>query len=164
LGLTVTCARCHDHKFDPVPTADYYSLHGVFASSYEPEVPPLILPTTELAKHQAYLEELERRTKQFDDFLHSKRQELEASFRKRAGEYLLAGQFEKVQANFLPVMFLIDASKDLNPAVIQRWARLLEKSRRHHDPVLAPWHKLAQLTETESKEALAQASAALIAK
>ncbi|MDP7014149.1 MAG: DUF1549 domain-containing protein, partial [Verrucomicrobiota bacterium] len=28
MGLTVTCARCHDHKYDPVPTADYYSLHG----------------------------------------------------------------------------------------------------------------------------------------
>ena len=33
LGLTVACARCHDHKFDPVPTADYYSLAGVFAST-----------------------------------------------------------------------------------------------------------------------------------
>ncbi len=32
LGLTVACARCHDHKFEPVPTADYYSLHGVFSS------------------------------------------------------------------------------------------------------------------------------------
>jgi hypothetical protein len=32
LGLSVACARCHDHKFEPVPTADYYSLHGVFAS------------------------------------------------------------------------------------------------------------------------------------
>ena len=164
LGLTVTCARCHDHKFDPVPTADYYSLHGVFASSYEPDVPPLILPTTELAKHRAYLDELERRKKQFDDFLHAKKTELESSFRKRAGEYLLAGQFEKVQANFLPVMFLIDASKDLNPAVIQRWARLLEKSRRHHDPVLAPWHNLAQLAETGTKEAFTKATSELIAK
>ena len=36
LGLTVTCARCHDHKFDPIPTEDYYSLHGVFESSFEP--------------------------------------------------------------------------------------------------------------------------------
>ncbi|MDB6124456.1 MAG: hypothetical protein JWQ71_3449 [Pedosphaera sp.] len=36
LGLTVTCARCHDHKFDPIPTKDYYSLHGIFASSVEP--------------------------------------------------------------------------------------------------------------------------------
>jgi hypothetical protein len=32
-GLTVACARCHDHKFDPIPTKDYYSLYGVFASS-----------------------------------------------------------------------------------------------------------------------------------
>ncbi len=44
LGLSVTCARCHDHKFDPVPTEDYYSLHGVFASSVEPGELPL-LPT-----------------------------------------------------------------------------------------------------------------------
>ncbi|MCA9138008.1 MAG: PSD1 domain-containing protein, partial [Planctomycetales bacterium] len=33
LGLTVACARCHDHKYDPVPTSDYYALAGVFASS-----------------------------------------------------------------------------------------------------------------------------------
>ena len=33
LGLTVSCARCHDHKFDPIPTQDYYSLAGVFNSS-----------------------------------------------------------------------------------------------------------------------------------
>jgi hypothetical protein len=33
LGLTVACARCHDHKFDPIPTADYYALAGVFRST-----------------------------------------------------------------------------------------------------------------------------------
>jgi len=32
LGMTVACARCHDHKFDPIPTKDYYALQGVFAS------------------------------------------------------------------------------------------------------------------------------------
>ena len=35
-GMTVQCARCHDHKFDPIPTADYYSLYGVFAATREP--------------------------------------------------------------------------------------------------------------------------------
>jgi hypothetical protein len=40
MGLTVTCARCHDHKYDPVPTADYYSLYGVFASCREPKDGP----------------------------------------------------------------------------------------------------------------------------
>src|SRR5260221_9650517 len=43
LGLTVTCARCHDHKFDPIPTRDYYSLHGIFASCFEPTFEPVIL-------------------------------------------------------------------------------------------------------------------------
>lgn len=33
LGLTVSCARCHDHKFDPISTEDYYSLGGIFMSS-----------------------------------------------------------------------------------------------------------------------------------
>jgi mono/diheme cytochrome c family protein len=42
MGLTVTCARCHDHKFDPIPAADYYSLYGVFASSQEPKDLPQI--------------------------------------------------------------------------------------------------------------------------
>jgi hypothetical protein len=36
LGMTLRCARCHDHKFDPVPTADYYRLYGVFASTQFP--------------------------------------------------------------------------------------------------------------------------------
>ena len=42
LGLTVSCARCHDHMFDPIPTKDYYSLRGIFASSHEPRILPLI--------------------------------------------------------------------------------------------------------------------------
>ncbi|MBI1374540.1 MAG: DUF1553 domain-containing protein [Phycisphaera sp.] len=33
LGLTLTCARCHDHKFDPISTQDYYGIYGIFAST-----------------------------------------------------------------------------------------------------------------------------------
>jgi len=33
LGLTVSCARCHDHKFDPIPVTDYYALAGIFTST-----------------------------------------------------------------------------------------------------------------------------------
>jgi len=45
LGLTVACARCHDHKFDPIPTEDYYALGGIIASSQRPKdgASPLML-------------------------------------------------------------------------------------------------------------------------
>ncbi|MCH5377292.1 MAG: PSD1 and planctomycete cytochrome C domain-containing protein, partial [Planctomycetes bacterium] len=45
MGLTVACARCHDHKYDPITMSDYYALYGVFASSREPkeESAPLLL-------------------------------------------------------------------------------------------------------------------------
>ena len=42
LGLSVSCSRCHDHKFDPIPAADYYSLHGIFASVVEPQQNPVV--------------------------------------------------------------------------------------------------------------------------
>ena len=36
LGLTINCARCHDHKFDPITTQDYYALYGIFHSTRYP--------------------------------------------------------------------------------------------------------------------------------
>jgi len=57
-GLTVTCARCHDHKFDPIPTKDYYSLYGVFASSQEPNPPPGISPKAITAPYEEHNKKL----------------------------------------------------------------------------------------------------------
>ncbi len=53
LGLTVACARCHDHKFDPIPTSDFYALEGVFASTEyveEPAVPREIVDAYKAAQ------------------------------------------------------------------------------------------------------------------
>src|SRR5439155_7726850 len=44
-GLTVQCARCHDHKFDPIPQEDYYKLQAVFAGVGRGEVPFELDPT-----------------------------------------------------------------------------------------------------------------------
>ena len=75
LGQTISCARCHDHKFDPVPTADYYALAGIFHStlttSYDgPGVwsaithvtlPPLGVDPAELAQRKESLNDLSAR-------------------------------------------------------------------------------------------------------
>lgn len=79
LGLTVSCARCHDHKFDPIPTKDYYSLYGVFANTAEPRLalhePALSarLPVTpELTEYMAegrkLMDQAEELQKQFIEF------------------------------------------------------------------------------------------------
>jgi hypothetical protein len=57
LGLTVSCARCHDHKFDPIPQKDYYSLYGVFANSHPPPFVwqlPFVHPVPRDAAYLAY--------------------------------------------------------------------------------------------------------------
>ncbi len=61
LAMTVSCARCHDHKTDPIPTADYYSLHGIFASTLEPRDRPLLADAkgADFADYQKKLAELE---------------------------------------------------------------------------------------------------------
>jgi mono/diheme cytochrome c family protein len=59
LGLTVSCARCHDHKFDPIPTADYYSLYNVFANSGEPKEEPWLHPVPKSPELVDYLTKME---------------------------------------------------------------------------------------------------------
>ena len=58
LGLTVSCARCHDHKFDPIPTADYYALYGIFANSAEPREEPWLHPVPKTPELVDYLERM----------------------------------------------------------------------------------------------------------
>src|SRR5205807_1947949 len=66
LGLTVACARCHDHKFDPIAQKDYYALAGVFSSSAyreAPLVPADVVERYDLAQKQ--VKEEEQKVKKF---------------------------------------------------------------------------------------------------
>jgi hypothetical protein len=85
LGLTLRCARCHDHKFDPVKKEDYYALYGIFQSTQFPwaggeefasmakprqHFVPLLPPEVagpRLAAHQQRVQELEAEVKQLEE-------------------------------------------------------------------------------------------------
>ena len=95
LGLTVSCARCHDHKFDPIPTEDYYSLYGVLASAIEPTVPPLFEEPPRTEAYAAFAKELDERQRKLNEYLDQKFRELASGARSRVGEYLLAAQRSK---------------------------------------------------------------------
>lgn len=62
LGLTVTCARCHDHKYDPLSMQDYYGLYGVFASTHEPDLEqmPLLVRQPTGPRYEEFARELDR--------------------------------------------------------------------------------------------------------
>lgn len=115
LGLTVACARCHDHKFDPVSTRDYYSLYGVFQSSAEALVPcgkGDDSPLAALIKNNREL-------------LTKRRAEQEARTRERLGDYLDA---QSALDKYPPEGFdQILEEKDLNPFIVHRFATWLKK-------------------------------------
>ena len=76
LGLTVGCARCHDHKFDPLPTTDYYRLQSFFAASQLVEVP--IAPAAEVASYEAAKKDARAKTAPLRDRMAA----IEAPYRK----------------------------------------------------------------------------------
>jgi len=71
MALTVACARCHDHKFDPISTKEYYGLYSVFQNSLKEEQPTIGEPAVG-PKYEQYLKDLAKEQKVIDDFLEPK--------------------------------------------------------------------------------------------
>ena len=145
LGLTVTCARCHDHKFDPIPSSDYYSLYGVFASSTEPLEPPLFEEPPRTPEYESFRKELEKREHALAELIKTKESQLRQGARKRAAEYLLAAHALRDRPRIDDFMLLADGN-DLNPAMIARWQAYLRRMKKTHHPVWRPWHLFAALS------------------
>ncbi len=146
MSLTVSCARCHDHKFDPIPTRDYYALYGVLASAREPMIPPEAAESPHTAVYEKFVRELKARQQKLAEFVSAKHRELVESAKRRAGEYLLAAQQADDQPTTEDFMLIADGT-DLNPSMLVRWQAYLSRTRKGHDPVFAPWHALAALPE-----------------
>jgi len=151
LGLTVTCARCHDHKFDPIPTRDYYSLYGVFASSVEPQLSPVIETPRRTKEYVVFERQLQEKERKLQQFFEHKHQELEANFRRRTADYLLAGHDARGKPKTEEFMFVTEGG-ELNPLGVGRWRKFLETSRKGSDPVFGAWHAFAVLPEKDFRD------------
>ncbi len=145
LGLTATCARCHDHKFDPIPQADYYSLYGVFRSSIEPTLLPEFLPPPQTDEYAKFSTEMTVRQKKLTDFVTGKHAALVVSARTRAAEYLLAAQAQMEKPPTDDFMLLADTN-DVNPTMTLRWQVALEAARKKPHPVWQAWTEFAALS------------------
>ena len=129
LGLTVTCARCHDHKFDPIPQKDYYALHGIFASSTEPKYEPPIQKPAELADYADYYKQ--RTT------LDTKQTTLDASQRElQRGKNRDREAIKKLQREFRKNQSEIARLEMTHPGAPARAMAMNDSTRPHDSPVL----------------------------
>ncbi|MBX9628562.1 MAG: PSD1 and planctomycete cytochrome C domain-containing protein [Gemmataceae bacterium] len=148
MGLTVGCARCHDHKFDPVPIADYYSLYGVFASSEEPKELPLIGGAKKSAETEAFERELTGKEAEYAADVANRHAAAVAKLRtpEVVADYLVA----VVEARDKPadqVQGLL-RQRDLNRLAFDRWRDFLAGS-----PALAAWGDTPEAIREAAKEA-----------
>jgi len=152
LGLSVACARCHDHKFDPIPTDDYYSLYGVFASSVEPADPPEIPAAVPEALGRDFREKLAVKQTELNAFTAARLSEIRADLRGHAAAYLRAALDLKFDRRSAKLDDRAKADK-LAPGPLRRvvvgWKEALDASRAALDPLFAPWLAFAALTEAE---------------
>jgi hypothetical protein len=148
LGLTVSCARCHDHKFDPIPTRDYYALHGVFASSEEPAVLPLLGPLEDSPDYQDYLKQKAKIEAEIPEFKSREIARFIQELRQQVGDYLL-GAHDAAGLDDMSKFETFAGEHKLNPAVLRRWVADLETRSKKPDPIFGPWFALTKLPEEE---------------
>jgi len=150
LGLTVACARCHDHKFDPIPTEDYYSLYGVFASSVDPKELPVIAAVETSAATRDFERQLHEREQKRDQLVAKLKDEFKADVRSRIALYVKAAFDLDFNSNGRSPKLDERARADkLHPGrlrgVMIRWQESLAAAGQTPDPIFTPWRTLAAL-------------------
>ena len=157
MGVTAQCARCHDHKFDPVSMRDYYALYGVFASSTEPGEKPLLGIPPDPKENEAYLAERKKREDDLNNFRQSEIIKAMADVRKRTGDYLLAVHDASLIKDRRQALKLIQSRK-LDDIPVARWKAYLDGLAKKDDPIFTPWIAFDALPEKEFSAKAAELS------
>jgi hypothetical protein len=144
MGLSVSCARCHDHKYDPIPTRDYYSLHGVFASSVSPSEMPLLGIDPDPKEFADYSRRRQPLQAKLDDFIHKQEAEVLKQHRRQTADCLLLSREPTKLAELITEEFGLSDRKILQVGA-KRWLEALNKINPQSDPIFAPWFAFAAL-------------------
>lgn len=152
LGLSVSCARCHDHKLEPIPTADYYGLYGVLMSSAEPAVYPPMAPQPPSPDWDAYVAENKRVREHYIRVAAFEAERGVGGYRERLGDYLLAvhdGKSKWVYEDNGRVDKEILRPRGLNSGIYSGIIRNRKSWLEAHPEVFRPWLELAALSAEE---------------
>jgi mono/diheme cytochrome c family protein len=154
LGLTVACARCHNHKYDPISQKDYYALAGVFASSTYKEYP--LVSDAQVAswqeKEQRYLD-LEE---ELGNFEKAESEQLASILAAQTSEYMVAAW--RVTGKLKTTVSEAADHDHLDPELLERWVKFLAQPPKFY-PYLKDWQAMIAAGGKEEDEAKALADA-----
>ena len=130
LGVTAACAQCHDHKFDPIPTRDFYSLQGVFRSSEIYQHP--LADSVVVEAYAAHQKKIEDAKYELDTFIQKRSGELSESLARKTARYLVAAW---------KVSHGLEQKDNLDAETLVRWVEYLKDPRKDHE-FLKPYFDL----------------------
>jgi hypothetical protein len=145
LGLTVACARCHDHKFDPIPQQDYYSLAGIFSSSKLANLP--LATRAEEARFNEQQQRIRKVDGDMKTFLRTERAIIAEQYAPEVAKYAVAAW--RVQSQRATMTVAAMAKKEtLHADVLGRWVKYMERPPRSIG--FDAWLKLTNADEAQA--------------
>ncbi len=151
LGLTVACARCHDHKFDDITSEDYYALGGILTSTENIQA-SVDTPRRQAELDQAY-QESRVNQRAVDALLESRAYQklfVEARLKeaRTISPYLVASRSLLASGSNGGITVADVANEhQLDASRLQDWVEFLQGEGRDQDSIFAPWITLADVTE-----------------
>ena len=149
LGLTVGCARCHNHKYDPIPTKDYYALSGVFLNTVYHEYP--MVPKTVYEEYKKNEKAIEAREELLDDFMSTESKQLGETLAFQASKYMQSA-WKVVGPDKAELAIVVQQDK-LDYELFERWIKFLAKPPKNY-PYMTAWQEMIKRggTKDEAKK------------
>ena len=138
LGLTVACAQCHDHKFDPIPTEDYYALLGVFNSTETQEY--ALAEDAVVADYKSKKKLADDAKEALEEFLRTQSVQLVDALAAQTSQYLVAAW--RVSGPDRAPVAATASQAHLDAETLERWIEYLNAWPKQHK-LLDEWRSFS---------------------